>query len=430
MSKEDLYGGSRLSRFLGGAAFFCLALAVISIFSAGLAPAGVYFILSLILSYLSYKLAGGARNPAFYEDGGEPAISNKGENHTPFEELCEIKPRSSINERLSHSDFVKMAQSSCILIGIEPAVARRFFTATDPKLMRKEIGENLRAERLMVSTFFFLEFATLISGIIVSIFSLKWFSLIAIPLMIGEFLLWGGMASVGRQQLTGAVAFVSCCLFIAYVLRATPFSVFFVVFPWPYFFARLTYWTATRYLRALVVRNKQAYELLYDKGVFVKWITTQEHSGPGGTKENRLRQLSRWWQLRRISHQLGKIRMAASIEDLFHYGDQEETARERLFSLCITDPQLSSIMKRYNATEDTLEKIYAKLEATGAGQWGAGLYIPVAAIGYPESLELLLRADFLHADKGTSLSLAYFLLQHFQGYPRGILPFLQGSKVD
>lgn len=342
--------------------------------------------------------------------GGEPAISKKEENRIPLEELCEIEPRSSMNERLSHSDFVKMAQSSCILIGIEPAVARRFFTATDPKLMRKEIGENLHAERLTVSTFLFLECTTLISGIIVSIFSLKWFSLITIPLMIGEFLLGGGMASVGRQQLTGAVAFVSCCLFAAYVLRATPFSVFFVVFPWPYFFARLTYWTATRYLRALVVRNKQAYELLYDKGVFVKWITAQEHSGPRGTKENRLR------QLRRISHQLGKIRMPASSEDLFHYGDQEDSAKERLFSLCITDPQLSSIMKRYNATEDMLEKIYAKLEVVGAGQWGAGLYIPVAAIGCPESLELLLGTDFLHADRETSLSLAYFLLQHFQGY--------------
>jgi len=45
----------------------------------------------------------------------------------------------------------------------------------------------------------------------------------------------------------------------------------FIVFPWPYLFARLTYWSAPRYLRALAARNERAFELLYETGVFVKW---------------------------------------------------------------------------------------------------------------------------------------------------------------
>gem|GEM_PF-6292833 len=65
----------------------------------------------------------------------------------------------------------------------------------------------------------------------VGIFSLRWVSLIGIPLMIGEFLFLGGMASVGRQQLTGAHAFLGCCLLIACVLRATAFYRFPLALP-------------------------------------------------------------------------------------------------------------------------------------------------------------------------------------------------------
>lgn len=171
-----------------------------------------------------------------------------------------------------YQEFVKRAEKGEIIIGVEPAIARKFFTDTDHSVIKEKIGEALFIERFFVKTCWLLEYICLLAGIIVSIFALKWYSIIAIPVMLIASFVLGGKASMGRQKIGGAVFLVVVCVLLVYYFRdkETSIIVWLVLLPLPYFFARLTYKLATLFLRLLSVRNEKAFNLLYDEGIFLK----------------------------------------------------------------------------------------------------------------------------------------------------------------
>jgi len=172
----------------------------------------------------------------------------------------------------NYQEFVKRVEKGEILIGVEPAVARKFFTDTDHSIIKEKIGEPLFIERFFVKTCWLLECTCLLVGIITSIFALKWYSIIAIPAMFIGFFILGGKASMGKQKIGGAVFLVIICVLLAYHFRGkgTSMIIWLVLLPLPYFFARLTYKLATTFLRLLSVRNEKAFTLLYQKGIFLK----------------------------------------------------------------------------------------------------------------------------------------------------------------
>lgn len=172
----------------------------------------------------------------------------------------------------NYQEFVKRAEKGEILIGVEPAIARKFFTDTDHSVIKEKIGESLFIERFFVKTCWLLEFICLLAGIIVSIFALKWYSIIAIPVMLIASFVLGGKASMGRQKIGGAVFLVVMCVLLAYYFKnkGTFMTIWLVLLPLPYFFARLTYKLATVFLRLLSVRNEKAFNLLYNQGIFLK----------------------------------------------------------------------------------------------------------------------------------------------------------------
>ena len=171
----------------------------------------------------------------------------------------------------NYQEFVQRAKKGEILIGVEPAVARKFFTDTEPPFVKGKIGESLSVERLFVRTCWLLEFICLLAGVIASIFALKWYSFIAIPLMLVAFFVLSGKASIGRQKMGGAVVLVIVCVLLAYFLRnqGIDMVVWLILLPLPYFFARLTYKLATTFLRSLSIRNEKAFNLLYGEGIFL-----------------------------------------------------------------------------------------------------------------------------------------------------------------
>jgi len=171
-----------------------------------------------------------------------------------------------------YQEFVKRAEKGEILIGVEPAVARKFFTNTDHSVIKEKIGESLFIEHFFVKTCWLLEFICLLAGIIASIFALKWYSIIAIPVMLTASFALGGKASMGRQKIGGAVFLVAICALLAYYFRdkGTSMIVWLVLLPLPYFFARMTYKLATIFLRLLSVRNEKAFNVLYGQGIFLK----------------------------------------------------------------------------------------------------------------------------------------------------------------
>jgi hypothetical protein len=176
---------------------------------------------------------------------------------------------------LNHKDIVEREAKGQILIEIEPAVARRFFTQAHHHILQQEIGEALFVERSLVKTFAWLSVLSLLAGMIASVFAIKWYSVLAIPVMIFGWFILGAKASVGSQKLGGAFGLMLIGLILAYCVRdrGVVVTIWVILLPLPYFFDRLTYRSASVFLRSLSVRNERAFNLLYDKGVFLKEVS-------------------------------------------------------------------------------------------------------------------------------------------------------------
>jgi len=172
----------------------------------------------------------------------------------------------------NYKEFTKQVEKDEIIMGVEPAVARRFFTDTNHSTIKEEIGEPLFLERFFVKTCWLLEFVCLLAGIIMSIFGLKYYSIIVIPIMLITFLFLGAKASIGRQKIGGAIFLLIISILLAYYFRENGIYIiiWIILLPLPYFFTRLTYKSSTMFLRLLSVRNEKAFNLLHNKGIFLK----------------------------------------------------------------------------------------------------------------------------------------------------------------
>jgi len=172
----------------------------------------------------------------------------------------------------NYQEFVKRAKEGDALIRVEPAGARKFFTDTTHSNIKDKVGESLLVERLFVKTCWLLGYACLIAAMIASIFALKWYSIIAMPVILIAFTLLSGEAYMGKQRILDTVFLMVICVSLAYYFRdkGTSMLVWLILLPLPYFFIRLTYKLATMFLRSLSIRNEKAFNLLYGKRIFLE----------------------------------------------------------------------------------------------------------------------------------------------------------------
>jgi hypothetical protein len=92
-------------------------------------------------------------------------------------------------------------------------------------------------------------------------------------------------------------------------------------------------------------------------------------------------------ELRRISQVLGQP-VSLSVEMLF--SDAKGNALRDLLDLILGDPTLFSLLQRYDASREDLQKFYHALLAAGAGQWVRGHWVPASALCYGFTLEFVL----------------------------------------
>jgi hypothetical protein len=169
-----------------------------------------------------------------------------------------------------HSEFARRAYANEIAIGVDPALARRFFMESGEHV-QQDIGEPLTIERAAVSAAFYLGWAAIVVSVPIGFLAMRWWALVIGPGSVATWLLYNGMASRGRQRLKG----VTCALVLVMALwlrtpDASPILRWAVCVTGAFFLARLTYASASLFIRALVVRNARAFDLLVDSIFFVR----------------------------------------------------------------------------------------------------------------------------------------------------------------
>jgi hypothetical protein len=94
------------------------------------------------------------------------------------------------------------------------------------------------------------------------------------------------------------------------------------------------------------------------------------------------------------------VRLSTMIDEYVSGGHSESLrdelkerreAEEKLFNLAESDPDILSVLTKYNVTVENLKLIYAQLIESGAGQPSGNKWIPVSAITDTKTLDYLLR---------------------------------------
>ncbi len=164
---------------------------------------------------------------------------------------------------MAESDFASRAYRGEIIIGIDPAFARRFFTDSSNADIEVRIGEPVYIERAVVMGSFVLEPLMLIVSIVAAVSTFGWWSLIVGPASVLAWFGYRSRSSAGRQHILGALLIVAMAVAAPqFIIMPRAVSLWLFAYAAALFLARWVYFSATKFLRAIVIRNEHAREML------------------------------------------------------------------------------------------------------------------------------------------------------------------------
>ncbi len=167
-----------------------------------------------------------------------------------------------------YDEILKKQDAGEILLYIDTASFRKFFTEANNKKVKELIGESLNLESFIIKLIMFaLEPLSLIITFIASIFLFKWFAILIIPIV---FFLWGflkGQASIGKQKILLPLALLAIGIVIAFSYQEYGlwFKLFIIGLPATYFSSKLLYYLSARFGFMLIHRNYEFFKLFYEK---------------------------------------------------------------------------------------------------------------------------------------------------------------------
>jgi len=171
---------------------------------------------------------------------------------------------------MNYAEIVSKAQKGELLIGIEPAVARKFFMDTNTKGL--EIGQPMSVKISLINTILILDWLFMLFTDIVSIIAFKWWSIAIIPVILIAHMFYQSKASMGKQRLWGITSFCLVCFYVAYSLyfNGIMTMLFFILLPLSFLFTRLMYFLSCTFLRSLSLKSENLFNMLYGKAIFIK----------------------------------------------------------------------------------------------------------------------------------------------------------------
>lgn len=172
----------------------------------------------------------------------------------------------------NYNEIISKVQSGTIIIGIEPAIARKFFTDSDMTHIKRDIGLDLFWESFIIKALIILAFCTLLITEIISIFTLNWYSIAFIPLFFLIYVFYQSKVSFGKQTIWRILIFTIMFWIGNFVENYTNtlWSLFIFFIPLPFLFIRLVYYVSCCLLRFKSLNSERLFYYLYEKAIFIK----------------------------------------------------------------------------------------------------------------------------------------------------------------
>ena len=176
--------------------------------------------------------------------------------------------------------FVAHAKSGTLLIGIDRAFARRFYTDVPLTRIKEETGEAPYFEKIVVWFAFISAPIALLASFILSVLAFRWWAVLAIPLSAIVYFGFAGDSSRGQTRMLGVsivLALAIASLFTNFFSsQSVPWYATAVAFA--FWAQRLVYCGATTLLRAFILRNQRALEFTREH-IAVKETTGADAEG-------------------------------------------------------------------------------------------------------------------------------------------------------
>ncbi len=175
---------------------------------------------------------------------------------------------------MTYENFKYAVDSDKILVGIEPAIARRFFTSVNNSKAIEYTGRKLLYERNIIKLMLFLDFFFAFCSIVLSIFSFNWYSFIFIPLFVILWWIYKSKASMSNQNISGVLFFTVIGIITVLLLKDKSNYLYFLCLTVPFTFlsCKLLYKLSTVFFRYIAINNQSIFEEFYQTGVFIKNI--------------------------------------------------------------------------------------------------------------------------------------------------------------
>ena len=167
---------------------------------------------------------------------------------------------------MEHKEVIELEKQGKLLIGVDRAMARKFYTDIAISKIQEETGEAPYFEKMIVwFAFLFWPIALLLS-IVLGFLAFSWWGIICLVLCPIVYFTYSS-SSVRRSSNLIAITillFISIGVHFSGNLNAPLITGFTGAFLFSLWCVRLLYCSSTFFVRAFVIRNGRAYEYLSD----------------------------------------------------------------------------------------------------------------------------------------------------------------------
>jgi hypothetical protein len=168
---------------------------------------------------------------------------------------------------MDDADFqalVARIQSGAVLVGVDRSMARKFYTDVPLSRIQAETGEAPYLEKFIVFGAMICGPLALLASFVFAVLGFSWWAALAIPVSIVVYVVFAGASSIPGGGMGGVTLLLGLAAVAIYFKwfpsqHAGWYALLVVAALWN---ARLVYAAATHFIRAFIVRNRRAYELL------------------------------------------------------------------------------------------------------------------------------------------------------------------------
>ena len=166
--------------------------------------------------------------------------------------------------KVEHKELIELEQQGKVLIGVDRAMARKFYTDIPISIMEEETGETPYFEKMIVWLAFLIGPISLVASLVLAFFALSWWGVICVFLCPFVYFIYSSSSVKGDSRMVGITIFfivVTCVHFLG-VFDVPWITGFATVFLFSLWCVRLLYCSSTLLLRSFVIRNARAFQYL------------------------------------------------------------------------------------------------------------------------------------------------------------------------